>query len=696
MAETGGSEGDDAAASSSAGTIRVLLVERNESNAEPIVRALKRAGFSLEAVRVDTLSELETRLAIGPWDAVLCDYTPHALEPFGALELVHAHDPNIPFLVVSGPIGEEAAATAMRAGAHDCVLKTNLARLPAALTRELDAACHRRRVRRDELALLASERHYRNLFNATSVSLWELDLRGVQRYLTSLELGPGQRLEQLLERPEVLRQCAAAGRILDVNRATLHLLELTCSDDLVGPADRLLDLGLEELWRALALAMVIGEERVELETSARNRNGAQIRVRATLNLPDDPGHLENVALSIDDMTAHFQLEQEMRAAQRMEAVGKLAGSVAHDFNNILTVIRGYTELMRSQLAGSALDDLGEIEAAAARASKLTGQLLAFGRRQAMQLQPINLNDALTEVRAMLTRLLGENIDLHTHLADDLHLVHADRLQLSQVLMNLVVNAREAMPGGGKLTIETANRQLRGMSSPPLTNATVKDGDFVMLAVTDTGCGMDESTRRQIFEPFFTTKPVGRGTGLGLSTVYGIVRQSGGFIWVYSEVGHGTTMKVYLPRAQAEAPALVSASMRPPARGGSETILLVEDDVHVRTATRRLLQEQGYRVLEAGNGYEGLRVARRYHGQIDLLISDLVMPKMGGVELVQQLDSPRTRVLLMSGYPDGALQHQGLVGSDVSYVEKPFSPRGLLHRVRETLDRGPSARLEDAG
>ena len=382
-----------------------------------------------------------------------------------------------------------------------------------------------------------------------------------------------------------------------------------------------------------------------------------------------------------------QLEQQLRQAQKMEAIGQLTGGIAHDFNNMLTVIIGYSELMLQKLKAddSLRSDIEQIKEAGERASSLTRQLLAFSRKQVLQPKVFDLNAVLTNMDRMLQRLIGEDIHLVTVPAPGLGRVRADPGQIEQVIMNLAVNARDAMPHGGKLTIETANVELDNAYARE--HVSVRPGSYVMLAVSDTGCGMDAATQAQIFEPFFTTKEVGKGTGLGLSTVFGIVKQSEGYVWVYSEVGRGTTFKIYLPRVEAAVETVEpSGETARPARG-SETILLVEDDHAVRTLIRSTLQAHGYTVLEASQGKEALLLSGQHKGLIHMMVTDTVMPGMSGRELAERLKPlrPNMKALFMSGYTDKAIVHHGELDPDTAFLQKPFTPDALARKVREVLD-----------
>jgi nitrogen-specific signal transduction histidine kinase/CheY-like chemotaxis protein len=386
-----------------------------------------------------------------------------------------------------------------------------------------------------------------------------------------------------------------------------------------------------------------------------------------------------------DVTEKNSLEAQLLQAQKMECVGRLAGGVAHDFNNLLGVITGYGELLRRRVGADPrlrkyVDDILK---AAARASELTRQLLAFSRKQVLQPKILDLNAVVGDLERMLRRLIGEDVQLATVLEDQLGPVRADPGQMEQVLMNLAVNARDAMSKGGRLTIETANVTLD--DGYCRHEPGVSPGRYAMLAVRDTGHGMAPEVRARVFEPFFTTKEAGKGTGLGLATVHGIVKQSGGHVSVESEPGHGTTFRIYLPRTDADGDEAPPAPAPRALPGGTETILVVEDEQSVREIVRESLEASGYRLLEAANGAKALEIAERQ--AIDLLVTDVVMPGFGGRELVERLRArrPELRALYMSGYTDDAVVRHGVMAEAVSFLQKPFTVEGLARKVREVLD-----------
>ncbi|HMD16361.1 MAG TPA: PAS domain S-box protein, partial [Terriglobales bacterium] len=404
-------------------------------------------------------------------------------------------------------------------------------------------------------------------------------------------------------------------------------------------------------------------------------------------LVDESGRVLGVASLVQDVTERVALEEKLRQSQKMEAVGRLAGGVAHDFNNLLTVIIGYSQILAEGVpAPSRLKDATmQIRSAADRAAGITRQLLAFSRKSILSPRVIDLNDVMMNIDTMLRRLIGEDIEILTVPGRDLGTVKADPGQVEQVIMNLVVNARDAMPSGGKLTLETENAELD--EAYARDHAPVQPGRYVMLAVSDTGTGMTADTQAHIFEPFFTTKEVGKGTGLGLSTVYGIVKQSGGYVWVYSEPDQGTTFKIYFPRIDQPAEE-VGVEKRPAGvQRGTETILLVEDDEQLRQLISSVLGECGYKVLPAAGTAEGLALCRNNHHDIRLLVTDVILPGMNGRQLAEQVKqiSPRTRVLYISGYTSNAIVHYGVLDPGLWFLPKPFSLSALVVKVREVLD-----------
>ncbi len=424
----------------------------------------------------------------------------------------------------------------------------------------------------------------------------------------------------------------------------------------------------------------------------RAKNGNEFPLEVTLSCTELNGSQLAMAL-ITNITQRKNLEEQFRQAQKLESVGRLAGGIAHDFNNLLTVILGFSDFVLSNTDHTTTNHeyLEEIKNAAERAAALTRQLLAFSRKQVLQPRVLDLNTVVSDIEKMLRRLLGADVELTTVLSRDVAPIRADATQVEQIIMNLAVNASDAMPEGGKLTIETGNTELG--EEYCREHVDVQPGRYVMLAVSDTGQGMSAETKAHVFEPFFTTKESGKGTGLGLSTVFGIVKQSGGSIWVYSEVGRGTTFKIYLPcveAAVAEAPRAEA-----PGAHGSETVLLVEDDESVRMLVRAVLSERGYSVFEASNASEAFLFRRRHTGPIHLLLTDLVLPQVSGIELSAKLLAlaPGLKVLFMSGYTDRTV---ALGSHDRAFIQKPFTPEALSSKVREVLDAQQAGRAGSRG
>ena len=480
----------------------------------------------------------------------------------------------------------------------------------------------------------------------------------------------------------------ASATVAECNDAMARMYGFTEARELIGA--RLADLhdqgdpANREQMRGFIRA---GYRLADSETRERDRAGRRrVFLNNVVGFIED-GHLVRVWGTQRDVSDQRRLEEQFRQAQKMEAVGQLAGGIAHDFNNLLTAILGNTQLLLRDLPpGDVMrGDVEEIRKASERAAALTRQLLAYSRRQMLQPEVLDLNVVVAEMDKMLRRLIGEHIAFVSVPAPGLGRVRADPSQIEQVLVNLVVNARDAMPDGGRLTIETANADLDASYAQEHLGAA--PGAYTMLAVTDTGTGMDATVRAHLFEPFFTTKEVGKGTGLGLATVYGIVKQSGGHISVYTEVGQGSSFKVYLPRVDAPPAPAAPPAARPAAARGSETVLVVEDDPAVLSLSCRALEAEGYTILCASDGADALRIVERHGGEIHLLLTDVVMPGMSGRELAEQMAARRAgiRILYMSGYPGDAAVHHGTLVRGSAFLQKPFSPDGLTRKVRETLD-----------
>jgi PAS domain S-box-containing protein len=520
---------------------------------------------------------------------------------------------------------------------------------------------------------------------AISVFAWVLLLHKRVREQTGAIALEKERYRSLVDHaPDIVFASDLNGNLTSVNPAAELLLGYTQTELLGRNIWDLLAAAQREAAREHVRRLIAGESTRPLECSFQTKQGGELVAEVNASIMYEDGHPVTVHGILRDTTERRRLEEQLRQAQKMEAIGRLAGGVAHDFNNLLTVINGYSDILIKDLAE---DDpqrpaIEEIRSAGERAAALTKQLLTFGRRQITRPRPLDLNGLITGAERMLQRLIGEDIQLQTNLDPALSLVMADPGQMNQVLLNLSVNARDAMPDGGRLILATANARLDGDNLP----AGCQPGAYVKLTAADTGTGMDEETMRHLFEPFYTTKPSGRGTGLGLASVYGIVQQSGGSIRVHSEPDKGCTFEIHLPCAEGPVEPVSTSVVEPPQPRKNLTVLVVEDQDGVRRLASHALRACGYHVLEAASGGEALRLAEAVEGGCQLVLTDVVMPGMSGKVLAEELRTrwPKIKVLFMSGYPNEVILRHGLLNGEVNYLEKPFTPSELAARVREVM------------
>ncbi len=509
-----------------------------------------------------------------------------------------------------------------------------------------------------------------------------------------LEIRPGLLLCVIEQAAESIVITDRSGAIVYVNPAFSRIAGYSAAE-VIGHNPRILKSGTQpremyqELWRTIAAGCVWSGQLIN-----RRKDGSTYEVSGTIAPVRDPnGVITNFVAVMRDVGHERELENRLRQTERMESIGRFAGGVAHDFNNMLTVIRGYTELMLASLeSDSPLHrHMTEVIKAADRAGSLTQQLLAFGRQQVLQPRRIDLNFVLMDTEPLLRRLLGENVELLVHASHPLGQVKADPGQIVQILLNLAANARDAMPSGGRLTVETANVTIQAENS---SNQATAPGEYVMLAVSDTGVGMDAATKARVFEPFFTTKELGRGTGLGLSTVYGIVKQSGGDIWVYSEPNEGSCFKIYFPRLDAVTSNPVADL---PRSSGieSRTVLLVEDELGTRELIAEFLGRSGFKVIAAGNADEAMEHCLRRRGSIDVMLSDVNMPGLSGPDLVKfaVTVNPCMRIVYMSGYTNDGVAGTGVVAENCHYLQKPFSLSALEKLLRQVTSNKPESRAK---
>ena len=615
--------------------MHVLLVGGSKQNFNHLRELLTDGNRHLQFDHIASPSGALNQNGKGRYDLLLCSSESTDDHAFQLLRQVRQHHSRVPLIFLSDPVSKSAIEIAIQGAAPSA------AEVKSADVQQSDSEATLRKLWR--------------LVEQSTDSVIIMDRSGVMEYVNpAFEALTGYSRRE------------AIGQTLGILKSEQQAGELY-----------------EEMWNTVLSGRVFRGI-----VTDRKKNGETLIIEKALTpLRDGNGEITNFISTGRDITERRQLESDLRQAQKMDAIGKLAGGVAHDFNNLLLVISAYAELMLDSLAA---DDplrrnVGEIITASRRAADLTRQLLAFGRKQMQLLQVLDLNTVIAEITVMLPRLIGEDIQLVFLPEENLGKVKADPIQIEQIVMNLAANARDAMPGGGTLTIETATVVVD--EAYVQRHFIVPQGDYILLTVADSGQGIATKHLPHIFEPFYTTKEEGKGTGLGLATVYGIVKQNGGFVWVYSEPGQGTTFKIYLPRVHSLRPEVRMAKPTEQSPQGCETVLLVEDEASVRQASRQFLIRSGYNVLEAIDGEDALREAREHDGPIHLMITDVVMPRMSGPMLAEQLadDRPEMKVLFVSGYAERTVLQHGKIDVTKRFLQKPFSLKDLARKVREVLE-----------
>lgn len=633
--------------------VRILHLEDNKSDAELIVSILEEEGLETVVRRVESREEFGKALEEGGFDLILSDFSLPAYDGLSALNLAMEHRPEIPFIFISGTIGEEKAVKALLDGATDYLLKSHLSRLAPAVLRALREAEQRQQQKRLHEALLQSEAKYRQIVEATDEGIWQLDSEGRTVFVNT-------RLATLLDRSEseILRR-----RPLDF----------------IAPVDR------EPAAKRFSLE---GRGRREVyEIRFERKDGVELwtMVASTPLMKGDccVGEL----MMVTDITEKKRLESQFLQAQKMEAVGRLAGGVAHDFNNLLTVILANCEFVLDSMGtGSpAYADVLEIDEAAKRAVVLTRQLLTFSRKQVYEIKPLDPNETIRNMESLLRKLIGEDIVFDIELDENVERIQADSGHLEQVIMNLAVNARDAMPMGGRLAIRTESVKIHERSER--THPEGKVGSFVVVTVSDTGVGMDAETLSHAFEPFFTTKEVGKGTGLGLSTVYEIVHRVSGSIEVDTALGMGTSFRIWFSSHPPNGDEVLRDRRVGEALNGGETLLVVEDEEILLRLVSRVLARFGCRVLSTTRAEAALEILKETVPPVDLVITDVVLPGLSGLDLGKEFEKirPGTKVLYISGYTDAILAERGILPEGIHFMNKPFTPEQLLEKIREVLE-----------
>ncbi len=635
--------------------ISILLLEDNLLDAELCQRALESSSLPFSLTRVGTADQYKQEAGSNRYDVILGDYRLPHWTGLDAVRWLRASGSSVPFIMVTGTLTDELALECLKEGVSDYVLKDKPERLPFAIRRVLEESRLRAERDKSERELRESERQYSSIIHGAPYGIYRADEQG----------------RILMANPALLQILGYA------SEADLLKLNLE-SDVYVDPRER--HEIMEEIDR--------GTPFHRAEVKWRRKDGRIINVRlAGRRFESDDGNSTTYEAFVQDITEQRVMEQQFQQAQKMEAIGRLAGGVAHDFNNLLMIIRGCAELLDIHKVQPERVSayIKQINDATSIAASVVQQLMAFSRKQVPERSALDCNAILRDLRKMLPRLLGEDIQIGFHPGQALNRISADRAQIEQIILNLAVNARDAMPNGGKLVISTENAYLNAtqIESPGVQ---LPAGSYVLLSVSDTGTGMDAEVQSHIFEPFFTTKERGKGTGLGLATVYGIVKESNGHVTVDSTVGMGTTFKIYFPEMASPREALPIPQTVSAVPGGSETILLVEDEAALREITGEYLQSRGYRVLTADTGLHALEICRAYEGAIDILLTDIIMPGIRGPELVKAaLDMrPGMRVIYVSGYVDRGLENPA--ERDVTFLQKPYSLAELGQKIRTTASQ----------
>lgn len=643
--------------------IRLLLVEDDEHDAALIFRELERGGFDVVWRRVASEVDLRNSLARGPWDIIISDFKMPGFDGLRAFQVVQQLRVETPFIFVSGALGEERAVEAMRAGARDYLLKDNLARLSVAVRREIATAHTRESERQLEADAQKEQRRLGMAVEASGAGIFEhSSIPGAGHYMS----------------PRLLAMLGHDEQTLPVDANSENWVR-----QLIHPEDR-------ATYEQAYMRLLDGRaERLATEVRVKHQGGhwVDIAIFAKAVDRDDAGLARQVIGVVMDLSERRSLEDQLRQAQKMEAIGQLAGGVAHDFNNILTAIFSFAQfaIETMETESQPYRDLKEVLHAAERAKSLTSQLLAFSRRRPVAPRVVNVNELLQNLQLMLTRVVGEDVTVTTDLQEELENVRIDPGSFEQVIVNLAVNARDAMPDGGTFLLATSNLSLHEESQVS-HGERIPPGAYVEIRASDTGFGMNEATTRRAFEPFFTTKGVGSGTGLGLSTCYGIVKQADGFITVESQPGSGTTFRILIPQTRNEVER-EAPKQSTKLHSGSETVLVAEDEDQLRRLTVRVLSDLGYQVLHAANGKEALALFRDHAGPIDLLVTDVIMPEVSGKSLAEQLVSerPAIKVLFISGYAPSVIASRGVLEPGTHLLNKPFTPDQLGRTVRKVLD-----------